>query len=227
MLTLRKGSERGHFDFGWLKTWHSFSFGEYHDPEWQRFGFLRVINEDWIAPGGRFESHPHRDMEILTYVLKGSLEHQDSMGNRLVIRAGEVQKMTAGTGVIHSESNPSNDEPVYLFQIWIHPRQKSLPPSYEQKMIGFAQANNQLRRIPVTIQQDVVVYDCRLKPDGQLTHKVPQQGGVWVQLIEGFLEVNGMELHSGDGAAVQGQQSVRLKAKDKEAFFLLFELDRV
>ena len=223
MITVRKGNERGHFDFGWLDTWHSFSFGEYHDPRHRGFRFLRVINEDRIAPDSRFEAHSHSDMEILTYVLKGSLEHQDSVGNRLVIRAGEVQKMTAGTGITHSESNPSKEEPVYLFQIWIRPNQRGLPPGYEQKMIGLPEANNRLRLMPVKVQQDISIYDCRLKQGGAVTHPIVAGRGVWVQVIEGALDLDGSVLQAGDGAAVEDQPDLRLTAKNGGALFLLFD----
>ena len=224
MITVRKAGDRGHFDFGWMDTWHSFSFGEYHDPRHRGFRSLRVINEDRIAPGSSFEAHSHSDMEILTYVLKGLLEHQDSVGNRLVIRAGEVQKMTAGTGITHSESNPSKDEPVYLFQIWIRPAQRGLSPAYEQKMIGLAEANNQLRLMPVKIQQDVSVYDCRLKQGGAVTHPVSAGRGVWVQVIEGAVDLDGNRMEGGDGAAVEDQPDLRLTAKNGVALFLLFDL---
>ena len=147
MIRIRKAKERGHFDHGWLKTFHTFSFGDYQDAEYMGFRSLRVMNEDWVQPGQGFGTHPHQDMEIVTYVLQGVLEHKDSMGNGSVLRAGEFQRMSAGTGITHSEFNPSDTEPVHLYQIWLYPRRKGIQPSYEQKAFDADERNNRLRLV--------------------------------------------------------------------------------
>ena len=175
MITIRRSENRGYFNHGWLETYHTFSFADYYDPQYTRFGPLRVMNEDRIEPGMGFGTHPHRDMEILTYVLEGALEHKDSLGNGTVIEAGQVQRITAGTGIMHSEFNPSQTEPVHLYQIWIKPNQKGLPPSYEQKAFtdtdppaGFRLiASQDGRKGSVTIHQDVDLYLGIVAEDGQ------------------------------------------------------------
>ncbi|HXD29776.1 MAG TPA: pirin family protein [Pyrinomonadaceae bacterium] len=178
MITIRRANERGHFDFGWLDTYHTFSFGDYYDPKFMGFSNLRVINEDRVARDTGFPTHGHRDMEIITYVLEGALQHRDSMGNGSIIRPGDVQRMTAGTGVTHSEANPSVTDPVHLLQIWILPARRGLKPGYEQKNFATAEKLNQLRVIAsndgrdgsVTIHQDASIFASVLEPDHELTH---------------------------------------------------------
>ncbi len=189
MISIRKAQERGHFDFGWLDTYHTFSFGDYYDPDFMGFRSLRVINEDRVAPRTGFPRHGHRDMEIITYVLEGALEHSDSMGNGSIIRPGDAQRMTAGTGVTHSEANSSETDPVHLLQIWILPGAHGLEPGYEQKTFSDAEKLNQLRLIAsadgrngsVTIQQDASVYASVLEPGQEVVHQVAAGRHAWIQ----------------------------------------------
>lgn len=229
---LRKSQERGHLNFGWLDTYHSFSFGEYYDPKHMGFRDLRVINEDRIAAGRGFGTHPHNDMEIVTYVLSGALTHKDSMGNGSVIHAGDVQKMSAGTGVKHSEANDSEAEEAYLLQIWILPDQRNLTPSYDQKFFEEAQKQNKLCLIAspdaaqgsVSIHQDVKIYASLLDKGKKLSHPLNAGRAAWVQLISGELEVNGEVLQSGDALALEDEKLVEINAKTN-AHFLVFDLN--
>ncbi len=231
MLTLRPSHERGHFDHGWLDTYHSFSFADYRDPAHMRFRVLRVINEDTVAPGEGFGTHPHQDMEILTYVISGALQHRDSMGTGSVITAGEVQRMTAGTGVTHSEMNASQSEPVHLLQIWVFPEAEGLPPSYEQKRFGPQEKTDVLKLVAsrdggdgsVSWHQDVSVFASLLGPGRSLTHELAPNRYAWLQLISGALTANGRSLAPGDGLAFSAESSLRISA-GQVSEFLLFDL---
>lgn len=228
---IRKAEDRGHVNFGWLDTWHSFSFGRYHDPDHMGFGPLRVINDDRVAPGGGFPTHPHADMEIITYVLDGALEHKDSLGNGSVILPGDVQRMSAGTGIRHSEFNASKEDPVHLLQIWILPERGGLKPGYEQKAFADAEKRGKLLLIgsrdgrdgSVTIHQDVNLYATMLpKGDAVLQEIAPGRGG-WVQVARGSVSLNGETLHAGDGAALTTSGEVRLEGLS-DAEVLLFDM---
>ncbi len=231
MITIRKSEERGYFDHGWLKTYHTFSFADYHDPNYVQFRSLRVINEDRVGPGEGFENHFHSDMEIITYVLSGSLEHKDSMGNTSVICPGEVQRMSAGAGVTHSEFNPSEKEAVHLLQIWIFPADKNLPPSYEQKFFDVKGKTNQLRLVAsqngdqgsVAVHQNALVYDCLLEKGKSLTHELKPDRGVWVQVTKGELVLDGNVLKEGDSASAEKGTTLQFSS-NKETEFLLFDL---
>ncbi len=230
MVAVRKAQDRGHFNFGWLDTHHSFSFGDYFDPAHVQFRTLRVINEDWVGAGAGFPTHPHRDMEIVTYVLEGALEHKDSMGTGSVIRPGDVQRMTAGTGITHSEFNPSRSDRTHLLQIWMLPERKGLKPSYEQTRFEPADLTGRLRLIAsrdgregsVTIHQDAGLYAAKL--DGQeATHPLAPGRHAWVQVARGAVTVNGKQLQQGDGAALSGEPEVKLSAA-RGAEVLVFDL---
>ena len=231
MIIIRKSGERGHFDHGWLDTYHSFSFDQYHDPAHVHFRSLRVINEDRVAPARGFPMHAHRDMEIITYILSGELEHRDSMGNGSVIRPGDVQRMTAGTGVRHSEFNPSRTEPCHLLQIWILPNARDLTPGYEQKFFADTQRKGRLRLIAaadglegaVAINQDARVYASLLDQGESVTHQVTVHRHSWLQLARGTLSVNGEILRAGDGAAISDESALTLLA-EQDSEFLLFDL---
>jgi hypothetical protein len=232
MITVRKAGERGHFDFGWLDTYHTFSFGDYYDPEAMGFRSLRVINEDFVAGGRGFPTHPHRDMEIITYILSGALAHRDSMGNGSVIRPGDVQRMSAGTGVRHSEANSSDAEPVHLLQIWIVPSEYGIAPGYEQKAFTDDEKRGRLRLIAspdgregsVTIHQDVSLYAAVLDADQQVSHELPAGRHAWLQVARGAVELNGRELNQGDGAAVSGEPALTIRGRE-DAEVLLFDLN--
>ena len=229
MITVRKAEERGHFDHGWLDTRHTFSFADYHDPAHMGFRHLRVINEDRVAPGQGFPTHGHRDMEIISYVLDGALEHRDSLGTGSVIRPGEVQRMTAGTGVTHSESNPSRREPVHFLQIWILPARRGLTPGYEQKVLD--EKRGALRTIAspdgregsVTIHQDVALYAALLDEGTEVVHTPAPGRHAWVQVARGAVTLNGQPLAAGDGAAISDEPSLRL-AGTAPSEVLLFDL---
>lgn len=231
MISVRKSEERGHFDLGWLDTYHTFSFDKYYDPAHMHFRSLRVINEDRVAPGQGFPTHSHRDMEIITYILSGALEHRDSMGNGSVIRPGDVQRMTAGTGVSHSEFNPSESEAVHLLQIWILPKAHGLAPGYEEKAFADEERRGRLRLIAsddgredsVTINQDARVYATLLDAEQIVTHSLDQNRHAWLQLARGTVRLNGMELKQGDGVAVSKESELSITAHDR-AELLLFEL---
>ncbi|HUR81644.1 MAG TPA: pirin family protein [Thermoanaerobaculia bacterium] len=222
MITIRRASERGHADHGWLDTYHTFSFADYHDPAHMGFRALRVINEDRVAAGGGFGTHGHRDMEIISYVLEGTLGHRDSMGTDGVIRPGEVQRMSAGTGVQHSEMNASDSEGVHFLQIWIIPERRNITPSYEQKKLDDDERRGALCLVDVKIHQDVRLYTALL--DGQsVTHEFASGRHGWVQVARGQAEVNGQKLAAGDGAAISGESSVTLTGAGAEV--LLFDLN--
>lgn len=235
MLTLRRAQHRGHANHGWLDTNHTFSFANYYDPEHMGFGALRVINEDRVAPGGGFGAHPHRDMEIISYVLDGALEHRDSLGNGSVIRPGEVQRMSAGTGIVHSEYNPSQTESMHFFQIWIEPSQPELEPGYEQKTIDPEKSRGQLLLIAspedfqakgedaVVIHQDVRLYAARLSAGDEISHTLEAGRRGWLQLAQGAVTLNGEGLGDSDGAAVSGETDLVIRA-DRDTELLLFDL---
>ena len=231
MLTIRKSEERGHASHGWLNSYHTFSFANYYDPAHMGFRSLRVINEDRVEPSRGFGAHSHRDMEIISYVLEGALKHKDSMGNSSVIRPGEVQIMSAGTGVTHSEYNHSDRDLVHFLQIWILPNQTGLKPSYEQKMFSDAEKQGQLRLIvspdgrdgSVTIHQDVNIYATLLDAEQQLDYQIRPQSYAWVQVARGSVMVNDRLLKQGDGAAVSDANSLTLLGKERSEV-LLFDL---
>jgi redox-sensitive bicupin YhaK (pirin superfamily) len=231
MLTRRQAADRGHFNHGWLDTYHTFSFGDYHDPRNMGFRSLRVINEDRVAPGAGFPTHPHRDMEIITYVLEGGLQHRDSMGNGSVIRPGEVQRMSAGTGVTHSEFNASRSEPVHLLQIWIFPERNGLKPSYEEKTFSAQERLGRLRLVAspngqdgtVKIHQDAGLYATLLGRGQKVSHALRPARHAWIQVARGSVEANGQLLEQGDGAALSDEPSVELLGVD-DAEVLLFDL---
>ena len=231
MITIRKAADRGHFDFGWLDTYHTFSFGDYYDPEFVNFRSLRVINEDRVAPRTGFPKHGHRDMEIITYILEGALEHRDSMGNGSVIRPGEVQRMTAGTGVTHSEANSSETERVHLLQIWILPNARGLKPGYEQKTFADDEKRNRLRLVAsadgrdgsVTINQDASIYASVLDAGREAIHQLAPDRSAWVQVARGRIAINGNDLNQGDGAAISGEPAIAIAASEP-AELLLFDL---
>jgi redox-sensitive bicupin YhaK (pirin superfamily) len=231
MIDIRKSEDRGHFDLGWLETYHTFSFDQYYDPAHMHFRSLRVINEDRVQPAHGFPTHSHRDMEIITYILSGGLEHRDSMGSGSVIRPGDVQRMTAGTGVSHSESNPSDTEPVHLLQIWILPQTHGLPPSYEEKNFSDEERSGRLRLIAsndgrdgsVTIHQDAEVYATVLDAGKTVIHPVAENRHAWLQVARGTVRLNEVELKQGDGAAVRKESELKIIAHD-HAEVLLFDL---
>jgi quercetin 2,3-dioxygenase len=231
MLTVRKAADRGHVDLGWLDSRHTFSFGDYYDPRHMGFRALRVINEDVIRGGGGFGTHPHRDMEIVTYVLSGALAHKDSMGNGSAIHPNEVQRMSAGTGVTHSEHNVSASDPVHLLQIWLLPAKNGTPPSYEQRVFPRAEKRGMLRLVgaqdgrdgAVTIHQDVALYASMLAPGERVEHALAKGRHAWVQVTRGTVTVNGQTLGAGDGAALSDEALVAITAND-ESELLLFDL---
>lgn len=228
MIKLRPSAERGGADYDWLKTRHTFSFDTYHDPAWMHFRSLRVINEDWVAPGRGFGLHPHRDMEIITYVLEGALEHKDSLGNGSVIRPGDAQRMSAGTGIVHGEANPSPAEPAHLLQIWILPEKRGLTPSYEQKTLPPWQGLRLLASPKggdgaLTLHQDAQLWVARLAAGEQAEPALAPGRHAWVQVARGAVELNGEKLNQGDGAGVSEEHSIRLKALEP-AEVLVFDL---
>jgi redox-sensitive bicupin YhaK (pirin superfamily) len=231
MLTVRRSEDRGHADHGWLNAYHSFSFADYYDPQHMNFGSLRVINEDRVQPGRGFGQHGHRDMEIITYILDGALEHKDSMGNGSVIRPGDVQRMSAGSGVMHSEYNHSQSEMVHLLQIWITPRITGMRPGYEEKHFDAADKRGKLRLIAapdgrdgaVTIHQDAFVYASLLDPGDALDHTLAAGRKAYVHVARGTVHVNGETLKAGDGAKIAGESRISFTgAKDAEV--LLFDM---
>jgi redox-sensitive bicupin YhaK (pirin superfamily) len=231
MLDIIQSESRGSADHGWLRAKHTFSFAEYYDPQRVEFGTLRVINEDRIAPGKGFGTHPHRDMEIVTYVIDGAIEHKDSMGNGTIITPGEVQRMTAGTGVLHSEFNHSRDKELHLLQIWIYPEKNGLEPGYEQTRFTRDEKLNRLRLVgsrdgregSITIHQDVDLYASVLEPGNELALELRNDRKVFIQAIHGDITVNGRALSAGDGAALEGEQALRINASN-EAEFLVFDM---
>lgn len=231
MITLRKSHERGHANYGWLDTYYSFSFADYYDPRHMGFSALRVINDDRVLPGKGFPTHGHNDMEIVTYVLEGALEHKDSMGNGSVIHPGDVQRMSAGTGITHNEYNPSPTEPLHLLQIWILPDQAGVTPGYEQVHFSDAEKRGRLRPIAspdgregsVTIHQNAIIYATLLETGDSVTH-VPAPGRkAYVHVARGAARLNGQELSAGDGARISDEKEITLTASGK-AEILLFDL---
>lgn len=232
MIKIRKSAERGQADHGWLLARHSFSFGDYFDRDHMGFRALRVINEDRVAPARGFGTHPHRDMEIVTYVLEGELEHRDSMGNGAVIRPGEVQYMSAGSGVLHSEQNPSEKNGVHLLQIWLLPNEKNATPRYDQKNFSEADKLGKLRLVAsedgkegsVAIRQDVRLYASVLDQGQKAELPLPAGRHGWIQVARGGVEVNGQRLEAGDGAAISDEKSLRFVATSERTEFLVFDL---
>jgi redox-sensitive bicupin YhaK (pirin superfamily) len=231
MMTIRRAAERGHADHGWLDSYHSFSFADYYDPEHMGFRALRVINEDRVAPGQGFGKHPHRDMEIISYVIEGAIEHQDSMGNGSVIRPGDVQRMSAGTGVAHSEFNASRSEPVHFLQIWLIPSERGITPSYEQKHFTARDKQGQLRLVAspggdgdsVTIHSDARVYAGTFSAGERVEYELGSGRHAWVQVVRGVVNVNGEQLGAGDGVALSDVERLKLEGVDG-AEVLLFDL---
>ncbi|MGD9387235.1 MAG: pirin family protein [Gammaproteobacteria bacterium] len=231
MIDIRQAAERGVANFDWLDSKHTFSFGHYHDPDHMGFGPLRVINEDRVKPGTGFHTHGHRDMEIISYVLDGELAHRDSLGNGSIIRPGDVQRMTAGTGVRHSEFNPSAEKLVHFLQIWILPEKEGLPPGYEQKHFGRKEKSGLLRLVAsrdgrdgsVTIHQDVDLYATCLRAGDDVRHEPAGRRKVWVQVARGLAEINGVMAEAGDGLALSQEEQVTLKGLT-DAEILLFDM---
>jgi len=231
MMQIRRGSERGRTELGWLDSRHTFSFGDYHDPEQMGFRALRVLNDDRVRPGKGFGTHPHRDMEIVSIVISGALEHRDSLGNGSVIRPGDVQRMSAGTGVLHSEFNPSPTEPTRFLQIWVLPERSGLPPGYEQRAFSAAERRGRLRLVAardgrdgaVTVHQDVEIWMAQLSPGGQAEHPLRPGRHAWVQVASGEVRVGSATLGEGDGAALTGEAVAKI-AGISEAEVLLFDL---
>jgi len=231
MTTIRRAHERGHAEHGWLDTYHTFSFADYYDPQWMGYRSLRVINDDIVMPGMGFGMHPHRDMEIITYILSGALEHRDSMGNGRVIHPGDVQYMSAGTGVRHSEFNPSADEAVHLLQIWIQPDAKGVKPRYAEKSLRDAApgtwhlvTSKAGRDGSIAIHQDADLWLARLELGQSVAHRLAPARYAWLHVAEGEVTFNGTTLTGGDAAAVSGEGKLELKAV-KPAQVLLFDLN--
>ncbi len=231
MIDVRRAEERGVANLGWLYSKHSFSFGHYFDPKFMGFSSLRVINEDQVQPGGGFDTHGHRDMEIISYVIDGALEHKDSIGTGSVIRPGEVQRMSAGTGIRHSEFNHSKSDKVHFLQIWVLPEAEGLEPSYEQKDFPASEKQGKLRLVgsrdgregSVTIHQDVDLYASLLNNGDTVTFTPRPDRKVWVQVVQGNLDLNGTELRQGDGAGATDGTSLTIRAGD-DSEVLLFDL---
>jgi quercetin 2,3-dioxygenase len=232
MITVRPAHERGAANFGWLDSHHSFSFGNYYDPNHMGFASLRVINEDKVSPRKGFGTHGHRDMEIISYVLNGALEHKDSIGNGSIIRPGDVQRMTAGSGILHSEYNASDTEPVHFLQIWILPETSNLEPGYEQIHVEPEQRQGQLRLVgsrdgrngSVTVHQDVDLYATTLAAGGVVSHTLKPSRIAWVQIARGTLDLNGHTLNAGDGASVTDLETLTLTGASEEAEALVFDM---
>lgn len=231
MIQIRRANERGHANHGWLDTYHTFSFASYRDPQHMGFRSLRVMNEDFVQPGQGFGKHPHNDMEIVTYVLEGALEHKDSMGNGEVLRPGEFQRMSAGTGITHSEFNPSDTQPVHLYQIWLLPERKGIEPSYEQKRFDDGGMTNRLRLVAssgaeqgaLTIHQDAHIYLAKLDDGWQGTHELPANRHAWLQVLRGEVSLNEVPLKTSDGAAVSDESLLTIQATGN-AEIMLFDL---
>lgn len=231
MIRLRPSAERGATRIEWLDSRHTFSFNRYIDPAWTSFQSLRVINEDRIAPGGKFDWHPHRDMEILTWILAGALEHEDSTGGRGVLRPGDLQKMSAGTGIFHSEANASQTEPLHLLQIWIYPSQRGLQPNYVEKHFPLEERHNRLcllaspggRDGSLPIHQAAELWTAVLDEGSAVEHRLAEGRHAWLQLASGGVDLNGVTLRAGDGAAVSAESALRITAKQGSEL-LLFDL---
>lgn len=233
MLQIRKANERGRADFGWLDSRHTFSFGEYYDPAFMGFGPLRVINDDRVAPGRGFDAHGHRDMEIISYVVEGALAHKDSIGTGSTIAPGDVQRMSAGTGVRHSEFNASASAPVHFLQIWLLPDAKGIEPSYEQKSFEKERrgnlrlvASHDAREGSLKVHSSADLYATILSAGGQASHAFAPGRIGWLQVARGALEVNGVKLEEGDGLAIADEAQISLKALDSEAEALVFDMGR-
>ena len=228
MIEIRPSEKRGHNKLSWLDSRFTFSFDQYYDPDHTQFRSLRVINEDVIAPGGGFPTHPHRDMEILTWILEGALEHRDNTGGRGVIRPGELQHMTAGRGVLHSEFNPSSKDPAHLLQIWILPERRGLDPSYEQLAFSDADLRGKFSLVagpeaPITIHQDANLYIARLEKGAEASQSIAPGRHAWIQVARGAIKLNGTELKAGDGAAVSNESRIRVESREPSEV-LLFDL---
>jgi hypothetical protein len=231
MITTRKANERGHAEHGWLDTYHTFSFADYYDPKWMGFRSLRVINDDLVLPHAGFGMHPHRDMEIITYILSGQLAHKDSMGNGRTIEPGEFQYMSAGTGVLHSEQNPSGSEAVHLLQVWIQPDEKGVTPHYAEKSMKDATTgklhlvtSKTGREDSIAIHQDSDLYLARLDAGQSVTHPLGSGRHAWLHVAEGEVTLNGQKLSGGDAAAVSDESALNLRG-EKDAQVLLFDLN--
>ena len=231
MYRVRKANERGHASYGWLDTYHTFSFATYHDPQHMRFRNLRVMNEDFIAAGQGFGTHPHSDMEIVTYVLQGALEHRDSMGNGEVLRPGEFQRMSAGTGITHSEFNPSSHEPTHLYQIWLLPERRGIEPSYEQKKFDISERTNRLRLVAspsgeegaLTIHTQAKIYLGTFEPGNAVQKAIEPGKHIWLQVLSGKGVVDGHWLDAGDGVAISEESMLEYRAESVSEI-LVFEL---
>ena len=231
MVRVRKAADRGHFDHGWLDTYHTFSFSGYYDPRQMGFRALRVINEDRIAPGRGFGTHGHRDMEIVTYVLEGALAHRDSLGSGGVLGPGELQRMTAGTGIAHSEFNASQSEPVHLYQIWLLPERGGLRPGYEQKAFPEQERRGTLRLVAspagedgsLTLRQDARLYLSTLRAGEEVAHALKPGRHAWLQVLRGRVALNGQALSAGDGAALSDEERLEITGQD-DAEVMLFDL---
>lgn len=231
MITIRKSADRGHANHGWLDSRHSFSFADYYDPEHVRFRALRVINEDRVVAGQGFGMHPHRDMEIISYVISGALQHQDSMGSKAVMRAGDVQRISAGTGILHSEYNPSREDPVHFLQIWLMPDEKSVKPDYTERSYREIEpgrlhliASKTGRDGSISIHQDADVFVAKVPANQSLRHPLASSRAGWVQVIGGELSIQDEMLAEGDGAAISESSEITVTAK-RDAHFLLFDLN--
>jgi redox-sensitive bicupin YhaK (pirin superfamily) len=232
MITIRKSNDRGHHDFGWLDTRHTFSFGRYYDPRHMGFGPLRVINEDVVAPGKGFGEHPHDNMEIISYVVSGALAHKDSTGTAQTIVPGDIQRMSAGSGIEHSEFNPSKSEPVHFLQIWLEPNAEGIDPGYAQKHFAPESKRDRLTLLAspdgaegsITISADAKLYSTLLSPGKRVSLKLASGAKSWVQVIGGGISVNGTSLSAGDGAAIENETAIELVARD-ESEVLVFELN--
>jgi quercetin 2,3-dioxygenase len=232
MIKIRRADERGHNNFGWLDTRYTFSFNDYYDERFMGFRSLRVINEDFVAPKQGFPKHGHRDMEIITYVISGDLSHSDSMGNGTTIRPHEVQRMTAGTGVLHSEYSSETDQ-THLLQIWILPEERNLTPGYEQTYFAPEEKQGKLKLVAsragtdgsVTVHQDVALYASILAKSEAVSHNLNENRHAWIQVVKGSLEINDEFLNAGDGAAVSDEKLLQIKALEDETEFLLFDLN--
>jgi hypothetical protein len=241
MITIRPADQRGHADHGWLNAYHTFSFANYYDPRNMGFRALRVINEDRVAPGQGFGAHPHNDMEIITYMLEGALEHNDSMGNHGVIRPGEVQHMSAGSGVRHSEFNHSKSEPVHLLQIWLMPDGDGITPQYQQREFGATERNGKLLQVAksdaskngdtkyadsgaLKIHADASLYASVLQPGDGVTYELDAKRHGWLQVARGGVKLNGQEMKQGDGAAISNETALEITGTEKDSEFLLFDL---
>lgn len=231
MITVRRSADRGQTRVDWLYSRHTFSFGQYHDPQFKGYRTLRVLNEDFVQPEGGFHTHPHRDMEILTLVLQGSVEHKDTMGNQSVIHSSELQLMSAGSGIQHSEFNPSETETAHFLQIWIIPERTGIKPSYQQKIFPERERRNQLRLVAskdgrehsFRIHQDADVYLSLLEKDKEMQLSARPHRGIWVQVASGEISLSGVLLKAGDGASIENEEKLLISAKE-DSEFLLFDL---